>query len=113
MIFNEKEMIEVCQKYGIDIIEKEGYPLYDGNEMNETFSMEDIMHDTYTISIDEKTIYSKTLELKVSVIFERNDLINCYTNDADKPHFINLDNDEHYKNVRSSMTSNNNISLAA
>lgn len=113
MIFNEKEMLEVCQKYGIGIIEKEGGPLYDGQEMDDNFSMYDIMHDTYSIVIDEKTLYSQTLELKMPVIFESNDLINCFMNDADKPHFINVDKDDYYKSVKSSVTSSNDISFAA
>ena len=29
MLFNEEEMLKVCRKYGIDVVEKDGYPLYD------------------------------------------------------------------------------------
>lgn len=114
MIFNEKEMLEVCQKYGIDVVEKKGYPLYDGIEMDENFSMNNIMHDTYSIGIDGKTIYSETLELEMPVIFEHIDINNCFVNNnLDKPHFILVENNEYNKNIKLSMVSDNYISFAA
>lgn len=34
MLFNEKEMIELCSEMGIEIVEKkEGYPLLNGIEL--------------------------------------------------------------------------------
>lgn len=114
MIFDEKEMLEVCQKYGIDVVEKKGYPLYDGIEMDENFSMNNIMHDTYSIGIDGKTIYSETLELEMPVIFEHIDIDNCFnSNNVGKPHFVLVENNEYNKNMKPSMVSDYNISFAA
>lgn len=49
MLFDEKEVVEICKKYGIETVEKEGYPLYQDKEMNESFSIAEIMREPVTI----------------------------------------------------------------
>ncbi len=43
MTYNEEEMLRICEKYGIETVEKEGASLYLGKEMNEDFSFNEIM----------------------------------------------------------------------
>lgn len=49
MLFDEKQVIEICNKYGIETVEKKGYPLYQGKEMDESFSIAEIMREPVTI----------------------------------------------------------------
>lgn len=55
MLYNEKEVVEICNKYGIETVEKKGYPLYQGKEMDENFSIVDIIREPIPIiKADEK-----------------------------------------------------------
>lgn len=112
-MFSEKEMLKVCRKYGIDVVEKDGYPLYNGQEMDESFSISDIMNDSCNIGINEQVIFSEALEINVDIDFESNDYVNCSLDDLDKLYFIEADNDERYKGIRSLVLDSNNISIAA
>ena len=49
MLYNEKEMLEICKKYGIETVRKEGYPLFQGKEMDENFSIAEIMREPVKI----------------------------------------------------------------
>lgn len=49
-MYDEKEVVEICKKYGIEIVEKEGYPLYQGIEMDENFSIAEIMRELIPIN---------------------------------------------------------------
>ena len=40
---NEDEVKRICEKYGIETVEKEGYPIYMGKEMDENFSFSEMM----------------------------------------------------------------------
>ena len=40
--YNE-EVLRICKKYGIETVEKEGYPIYMGKEMDENFSFSEMM----------------------------------------------------------------------
>lgn len=53
MLYDEKEVVEICKKYGIETVEKEGYPLYQGKEMDENFSIADIMREPIPIAEDD------------------------------------------------------------
>lgn len=39
------EVKRICKKYGIETVEKEGYPIYMGKEMDENFSFSEMMHE--------------------------------------------------------------------
>ena len=112
MLFNEKEMLKVCRKYGIDVVEKDGYPLYNGQEIDESFSIRDIMNDSCNTGINEKIIYSEVLEINVNINFESNDYANCSSDSLDKLGIIATENNERYESIGSLML-NNNISIAA
>ena len=49
MLYNEKEVVEICKKYGIETVRKEGYPLFQGKEMDESFSIAESMREPVTI----------------------------------------------------------------
>ena len=112
MLFNEKEMLKVCRKYGIDVVEKDGYPLYDEQEIDENFSICDIMNDSCNVGINEKIIYSEVLEINIGIDFESNDYANCSSDGLDKLCIIETENNERYEGIGSLML-NNNISIAA
>lgn len=52
MLYDEKEVVEICKKYGIETIETEGYPIYMNKEMDENFSIAEIMHEPIPIAED-------------------------------------------------------------
>lgn len=113
MYFDENEMLEICKKYGIDVIEKEGYPLCNGRELNDSFSIRDIMNDICNIAVNMKTIYTETLDLKVSIGHEDNGYTNCSLNNLEKTCYIKRDNDGHCDSEKSLILNDNNISIAA
>ena len=49
MLFDEKQVVEIWKKYGIETVRKEGYPLYQEKEMDEKFSIAEIMREPVTI----------------------------------------------------------------
>ena len=51
--YDEKEVVEICKKYGIETVETEGYPIYIDKEMDENFSIADIMREPIPITEDD------------------------------------------------------------
>lgn len=43
-MYDEKLVSEICNKYGIETETTEGYPIYMGKEMDENFSISEIMN---------------------------------------------------------------------
>ncbi|MDU2197562.1 MAG: hypothetical protein E7E21_03965 [Peptostreptococcaceae bacterium] len=56
-MFNEEEMLQICKKYNIEVVLKEGLPLCMGKEMDEDFSFEDLMNAS-TPLLEENIICS-------------------------------------------------------
>lgn len=56
MLYNEDEVKRICAKYGIETVEKEGYPLYMEKEMDENFSFAEMMRQ----SVDFEKVKSAT-----------------------------------------------------
>lgn len=70
MLYDEKELMEVCKKYGIKTVKKKGMPLYKGKEMDENFSIAEIMHESIPIKVsiwDEILVYVKYLKRKLKL----------------------------------------------
>ena len=70
MLFDEKQMLEICKKYGIETVEKEGYPLYQGKEMDESFSFSEMMHQTVRVkhnTRDKVLTHVKCLKRKLKL----------------------------------------------
>lgn len=68
MLYDEEEMLRICRKYGIKTVKKKGMPLYKSKEMDENFSISEIMHEPVVIkdSIwDEVSDYLKYLHRKL------------------------------------------------
>lgn len=42
----EEETLRICKKYNIDVVKKEGLPLYNGEDMDENFSFENLMSES-------------------------------------------------------------------
>ena len=67
--------MEVCKKYGIETVKKNGMPLYKGKEMDENFSIAEIMHEPIRIRVriwDEVLVYVKYLKRKLKLKGEMN-----------------------------------------
>ena len=70
MLYDEKEVTEVCKKYGIETVKKKGAPLYMGKEMDENFSFSEMMHEPVKIKDsvwDEVLVYVKYLKRKLKL----------------------------------------------
>ena len=75
MLYDEKEVMEVCKKYGIKMVKGKGMPLYKVKEMDENFSIAEIMHEPVEVrdSIwDEVLVYVKYLKRKLKLKGEMN-----------------------------------------
>ena len=46
-MYNEEETLRICKKYNIDVVKKEGLPLYNGENMDENFSFEKIFFSAF------------------------------------------------------------------
>lgn len=64
-LYNKKEMLHVCKKYGIETVKKVGAPLYQGKEMADDFSFEKIMREPCspenedTVKLSEKSFFTE------------------------------------------------------
>lgn len=68
MLYDEKQMLEICKKYGIETVEKEGYPLYQGKEMDGNFSYSEMMHRHIPVTdsiCDKISYYMKCIKRKL------------------------------------------------
>lgn len=72
-MFDEKEMLELCEKYGIDIVEKDGYPLLNGNELTSDFSISELFKEAHSVKVEERVLYTSLIKMSVdfsSTVFE-------------------------------------------
>lgn len=110
MLFDEKEMLELCKKYNIETVKKEGYPIFDGEDMNDSFMISSIMNvpivQTSNIKIASQVISTSismsqqcTLDKKVDTA---QDYKYCYA-----------EIDECYNVTKSDIENNSGISRAA
>ena len=68
MLFDEKEMLEICNKYGIEVVESNGYPLDNGIEMNpETFSFKELMNEHKRIQYKTSIVVTESIKTHVSI----------------------------------------------
>lgn len=63
MLFDEKEVLDVCAKYGIATIKKEGYPLFEGQEMDESFKLSSIFAEP--VKPTECTVFSQKVSMEL------------------------------------------------
>ena len=62
MLFNEKEMRELCKRYDIEIINGDDKDYYNDTE----FSMNDIMNEPYIHPVIEKCIVSESMKIVIT-----------------------------------------------
>ena len=63
MLFNEKEMRELCKRYDIEIINSDDKDYYKDLE----FSMKSIMNEPYVHTVVEKCIASESIEIPIAM----------------------------------------------
>lgn len=102
MLFNEKEMYELCKRYGIEIINSDDKNYYKDIE----FSMNDIMNEPYTHNIVKECVISESMEIS---IVKENDF---YLNDKED-YTCQVVKENYYDNLISSVDSNTVINKAA
>lgn len=78
MLYDIEEMLRICEKYGIETIEKEGAPLYLGKEMTEEFSFEQMMREPFVIRDDNIVTSSENFSFTVHVCSYNNKGYNDY-----------------------------------
>lgn len=64
VLFDEKEMIELCEKYGIPVVENNGAILFE-EEMTEDFLISEIMNEPYVSYDGNVNISSKKYSLNL------------------------------------------------
>ena len=85
MLYDNEEMLRICEKYGIETIEKEGAPLYLGKEMTEDFSFEQMMREPCVIKDDNIVTLSENFSFTIHVHSYNNRKYNDYhQNEAKK-----------------------------
>ena len=109
MLFNEKEMLELCKKHSIDVVEKEGYPLFNGIELSPDLSISELLNNPHCTTIEEKTLYSKSA--KISINFNSNIIIE--NTDNTNIEYFNVVKDNKYSLVVSSIDSDSENNWAA
>lgn len=70
MLYDEKEVVEICKKYGIKTVKKKGMPLYKGKEMDENFSFSEMMHQPIRVkhnTRDKVLTHVKCLKWKLKL----------------------------------------------
>lgn len=77
MLYDEEEVLRICKKYGIETEVTEGYPTYMGEEINESFSIADIMYEPVKLTRDVY-VSSEIVTLSIPVILDRGSCLNCY-----------------------------------
>ena len=105
MLFNEKEMLELCERYGIDVIDRNNEEYYE----NIDFSMKDIMQEPYIHTIVEKCVFSTSISIDTTLIAE-NDLEFCNDNENNTCSIIR---EKHYDDLISVVGNNSVINKAA
>lgn len=70
MLYNEEEVLRICKKYGIETEVMEGYPTYMGKEMNENFSIEEIMREPIPFANNSIICTSGIVKLSLPVFVE-------------------------------------------
>ena len=80
MLYNEEEVIRICKKYGIETIEKEGYPIYMENEMDENFSFSEMMHQPVDYDDEDSIVVSsESITFSLPIYTEPSHYNNCYS----------------------------------
>lgn len=67
MLFDEKEMIDLCEKYGIPVVENNGVPMFEDKDMPEEFLISEVMNEPY-VSYDDIEISSKKYSLNIPIV---------------------------------------------
>lgn len=91
-MFDEEEMLQICKKYNIEVVLKEGLPLYMGKEMDEDFSFENLMNTSTSFSNEDVICSSESFNFTLSAYRDYSNEYNDYARSS-------LNNME-YKNER-------------
>lgn len=63
MLYDEKEMYELCKRYNIEVISSDDKDYYKDSE----FSMKDIMNEPYIHTVVEKCIISESMDIPIAM----------------------------------------------
>ena len=75
-MYNEEEMLRICKKHNIDVVKKEGLPLYNGEEMNENFSFENLMHESILLFDTDIISSSECFNFSLPVYYDHSNEYN-------------------------------------
>lgn len=105
MLFDEKEMIELCEKYGIPVVENKGIPMFKNEDMTEDFLISEVMNEPYVSYADNIKISSKKYSLNVTLTNNlkiRNEMLD---NTSEIKH-CSIRKDKYYNNCTSTIKIN-------
>ena len=111
MLYNEDEVKRICEKYGIETVEKEGYPIYMGEEMDENFSFSEMMRQPITFKDDIITLSSETITLSLPICVEPLFYNNCYPSEYENK--ISCEKECDFDKITSSIPYDNQNKFAA
>ncbi|MBQ2802109.1 MAG: hypothetical protein IJF03_12085 [Lachnospiraceae bacterium] len=111
MLFDEKEMMELCEKYGIPVVENDGTVLFE-EEMTEDFLISEIMNEPYVSYDDNINISSKKYSLNIPLIGglnSRNEMID----NTSEIKYCSVAKDKYYNNCTSTIDRKSKNAIAA
>lgn len=111
MLYDKEEMLRICEKYGIETVEKEGAPLYMGKEMDDNFSFEQMMREP-CLTVDENIVLSSEIvSFTVPVYYNTNKQYNVYK--AEETKKLNYASEENNYSVESTIPCDSENKFAA
>lgn len=81
-MFNEEEMLQICKKYNIEVVLKQGLPLYMDKEMNEDFSFEDLMNTSTPLFEENIICSSESFNFTLPIYRDHSNEYNDYTRNS-------------------------------
>ena len=112
MLFDEKEMLELCKKYDIPVVENNGVPLFENEEMTEEFLISEIMNEPYVSYNSNINISSKKYSLNIPLISSSKSKTEMIDN-ASELKYCSVRKDKYYNNCTSTINKKSKNAVAA
>lgn len=82
MLYNEEEVLRICKKYGIETVKRSGYPAYVDKEMDENFSVDEMLRQP-VVSVDNTLIsFSQATLMSPPISFDTQGSWNFYPSEC-------------------------------
>ena len=78
-MYNEEETLRICKKYNIDVVKEEGLPLYNGENMDENFSFENLMSESIPLFGEDIISSFECFNFSLPVYYDHSNEYNDYS----------------------------------